>query len=263
MSGLLIAAALLIQAQLGNGVVTGVLRDAGGKPVVGVRVALAEVSDANPGSVLVSIATTDASGAYRLENAPQGRYHVVAGRIDRPTYYPGTLDLESAKVVSISSGLAVAGMDFAVTAESLQPAPVRSGRSFFVVGTNVLDLIRILPGYRPPQSGTPQLQPFSFAFESVNGQAVYFTMPAALGRLSYVCQGCSFLVWNGGVGENNPANPAGMLFHLKDGGKELEFTCQAAECKVETAPPAPARIFKRGEAGVISTSSEATFNVAP
>lgn len=110
MSGLLFSLFLLAQAQLGNGVVTGVLRDATGKPVEKARVALAEVSDtgnpANPASVLVSIATTDSSGGYRLDNVPPGRYYIVAGRVDSPTYYPGVQKLALRSGIRLSLNVA-------------------------------------------------------------------------------------------------------------------------------------------------------------
>jgi hypothetical protein len=107
---------LFTLAQIAGGVVSGVLRDSSGNPIPNVRVALAEVSDpangGRPGSVLMSIATTDPSGGYRLENVPPGRYYIVSGRVDTLTYYRVTPDSSRAKVISISSGFVMAGMDF-------------------------------------------------------------------------------------------------------------------------------------------------------
>ena len=122
MTSFLLSVLLLAQAQAG-GTVSGVLRDTNGKPVPNIRVALTEVpitpNETAAGSVLVSLATTSESGAYRLENIPAGRYFITAGSVDKPTYYPGTADFATARQISISAGLLLAGMDFVVRAESL------------------------------------------------------------------------------------------------------------------------------------------------
>src|SRR6185369_15937078 len=47
-----------------------------------------------------------------LESIPPGRYLITAGRVDIPTYYPGTTDRERAKVVTIASGAVITGIDF-------------------------------------------------------------------------------------------------------------------------------------------------------
>jgi hypothetical protein len=268
MIGVLLTLVLLTQVQLGSGVVSGVLRDIAGNPVPNVRVALADVSEAangaRPGSVLVSLSTTDASGAYRLENIPPGRYFIVSGRIDTPTYYPGTPDSGSAKMISISSGLVVAGMDFVIAAESVQDAKPRVS-DLPLVGRNVLDLINILGG--GPHGSS---QPLTFAFESVNGQIMNFK--AADGSpLRYDCFGatvaqpprdCTFHVSDRGIIDFFPQDVFGVSFRVKDSGRELEFTCKAAQCKVEISGSPPVdRTFRIRETGVLPTSSSAKFTV--
>src|SRR5688572_29998661 len=74
--------AVVLLAQAAGGIVSGIVRDAAGNPVTGIRVAL--MTEPN---VLANIGKTEASGYYRLENIPPGRYYVVAGRVDTPTYY--------------------------------------------------------------------------------------------------------------------------------------------------------------------------------
>jgi len=78
-----------------GGTVTGILRTSSGTPAAGVRVsALARpeaTKDLSTSAALASLAETDASGRYRLENIPPGRYYIVAGNIDVPTFYPGSL----------------------------------------------------------------------------------------------------------------------------------------------------------------------------
>src|SRR5688572_3737407 len=78
-----------------DGTITGrvVSRDA--KPEVGIRVMAFEAEE-KPGNAIVRLAESDASGFYRLENVPPGRYIIAAGFVDRPTYYPGVADRSSA-----------------------------------------------------------------------------------------------------------------------------------------------------------------------
>src|SRR6187399_1903865 len=68
-----------------------------GMPAVGVRVTAQSVPDtavaARDAGVMVSIVQTDASGRYRLERIPPGRYYITAGLVDFPTYYPGVITL--------------------------------------------------------------------------------------------------------------------------------------------------------------------------
>ena len=56
-------------------------------------------------------AETDASGSYRLENLPPGRYYIRAGLVELPTYYPGTTSSAEARSISVSRGSALSGID--------------------------------------------------------------------------------------------------------------------------------------------------------
>jgi hypothetical protein len=101
-----------------GGTVTGSIRTTDGKPASGVRVAARTRTDSleetAEGASLAGIAETDASGRYRLEGVPPGRYIVSAGRVDLPTHYPGTLDLASATVLAVKPGDSITGIDFTV-----------------------------------------------------------------------------------------------------------------------------------------------------
>src|SRR6185295_5665361 len=101
-----------------KGTVTGVLRTAAGEPAAGVRVtALAQpdsVADVALSASFASLAETDENGRYRLEEIPPGRYYIAAGRVDLPTYYPGTLEMSKGTPVSIASSAVVSNIDFAV-----------------------------------------------------------------------------------------------------------------------------------------------------
>lgn len=112
-----------IAAQRG-GTVTGVLKNADGRPVVGVRVAAlarpeSQLEEA-AGAALASIGETDEAGRYRLEDVPPGQYYIIAGRVDVPTYYPGTPQMSAGTVVKISPGAALAGLDFAISDNSIR-----------------------------------------------------------------------------------------------------------------------------------------------
>jgi hypothetical protein len=101
-----------------GGTVTGVLTTADSRPAAGVRVAVMVQPD-NPGDVsgasaLVSIAESDEAGRFRLENVPPGRYYVTAGRVELPTFYPGTLELASGKIVTVASGETLTGVNFSI-----------------------------------------------------------------------------------------------------------------------------------------------------
>jgi len=117
---LLLALSLLIQGipvrPSDGGTITGTIRMTDGKPAVGIRVAARArtdtLEDAIEGAALAALAETDASGRYRLEGVPPGRYTISAGRVDLPTYYPGTLDLASGTVLAVTSGNATSGIDF-------------------------------------------------------------------------------------------------------------------------------------------------------
>jgi hypothetical protein len=99
-----------------GGTVTGVLRTATGAPAVSVRVSALsrpeELTDLAQATSLAGIALTDAAGRFRLENIPPGRYYVVAGNVDVPTYYPGVVAAKDATVIQVTPGATVPGIDF-------------------------------------------------------------------------------------------------------------------------------------------------------
>jgi hypothetical protein len=123
---------LLIQVPIlgtGGGVITGVVRYPDGLPAVGIRVAAMAVPeqgvDFAGSSTPVSISQSDEFGRYRLENVPAGRYYIVAGRLDEPTYYPGV----AATSVSVSDDPSIEGTDFVI------PSPkTRQETSYLDVG---------------------------------------------------------------------------------------------------------------------------------
>jgi hypothetical protein len=128
MKGILLSL-FLLQAGAPMGAVTGIVRSAAGAPTAGVRVYAQQVRDpADPNALnapLEGLAQTDASGRYRIELAA-GRYYIASGSVSAPTYYPGTTSLASAKVVTVTSGGIVEGIDFGSFV-----AAARTASSFF------------------------------------------------------------------------------------------------------------------------------------
>jgi len=84
----------------------------------------------NGSIVLARLAQTDKDGRYRLEDVPPGRYFIAAGPIDSPTFYPGTLLQNEARVISITQdGPSLSEIDFslsltaALTSNGVNPTP--------------------------------------------------------------------------------------------------------------------------------------------
>src|SRR6185295_8289042 len=120
MAGIILQIMLLLQGipvpPNQGGTVTGILTTEASRPAAGIRVAVMlqpeSLSDVANVSSLVSIAETDEAGRFRLENIPPGRYYIAAGRVEGPTYYPGTTEIAAGKILTIASGDTVSGVDF-------------------------------------------------------------------------------------------------------------------------------------------------------
>jgi hypothetical protein len=103
------AFAAVAVAQNNTGAISGRIQTANGMSAGAVRVAAlpAERNLAIDGSGVVSIAETDSSGRYRLANISPGRYYIVAGPLEAPTFYPGTLNASGATTVNITPDAAL------------------------------------------------------------------------------------------------------------------------------------------------------------
>ena len=126
-----------------GGTVTGILRTADGAPAAGVRVsALARpdaIADLKSATSFAGLGETDGAGRYRLEDIPPGRYYIIAGRVDAPTYYPGTVQANEGTVVSIGPGATVSGIDFRLNNASAGRADAAfAGVPGWVIGVHTL-----------------------------------------------------------------------------------------------------------------------------
>jgi hypothetical protein len=84
-----------------TGIVSGQLLRPNGKPAAGVRIAVTPASGTGD---LMSLAQTDETGRFRLENIPPGQYFIHSGSLDAPNYYPGVTTIDKATSITVSAG---------------------------------------------------------------------------------------------------------------------------------------------------------------
>jgi 5-hydroxyisourate hydrolase-like protein (transthyretin family) len=159
MTALLLAVTLFAQGtalQNENGTITGVLKTSAGQPAVGVRVAAMAIPesklDAVTGAAMASLVTTDEAGRYRLENIPPGRYYITAGRLDFPTYFPGTLDMSAGTIVSVTAKVKIADMNFALQDASIPTATSDSYLASIQPALSIPILVHVENGGKQPVS---------------------------------------------------------------------------------------------------------------
>jgi FecR protein/Carboxypeptidase regulatory-like domain len=142
------------------GSVTGVVLTSSGQPASGFRVAAMRADSVDSFRAMVSLAETDSTGRYQLENVPPGRYYITAGRLDVLTYYPGTLEVNQGLAVLIASATTVSGIDFVIQDSSAVPPPLQGWLS-------------VRPSFRPvvpdgkPRLPEDQIKKLAPAFESL------------------------------------------------------------------------------------------------
>ncbi len=109
-----------------EGVITGVVTDAAGKPVTGIPITLiaeATLAGSGPPKYAENIRTDD-QGRYRIAGMPAGKYRIAAGHWPllngtfrgqsgyRRVFYPNAVDEAGARVFDISVGSEVTDIDF-------------------------------------------------------------------------------------------------------------------------------------------------------
>jgi hypothetical protein len=125
-----------------GGAVTGTLRGTDGSPAARMRVAVMSVPEPGRGvrgaGTLVNQTETDEAGRFRLEDVPPGRYYVVAGRLQTPTFYPGVRDYGAARTIEVAAKATVRDIDFTVVVLSTDVDPTGSLSVIKVTGRIVL-----------------------------------------------------------------------------------------------------------------------------
>jgi TonB family protein len=139
-----LGASSVFATQLQTGTVSGQILSREGQAASGIRVSAMAVPE--PGvpvtgaTALVGIGMTDSTGRYRLENIPPGRYYVVAGLVDFPTYYPGVSSVSGATVLNVLSGTPITGINFTM---AVSAGVTVSGRLVHPNGTPATEVQRV------------------------------------------------------------------------------------------------------------------------
>jgi hypothetical protein len=109
----------LVALSQSGGAVSGRLLAPDGTPMANVRVGLSPVEDsAGASASMLGIVRTDAAGRYRISQAPTGRYYVVAGLVDAPTYFPGVITRAAATILEVADRAVLETPDFRLAAIS-------------------------------------------------------------------------------------------------------------------------------------------------
>jgi hypothetical protein len=163
--GIVLISILLAQgggaAQAGAGVISGQLQAIDGRPAPLVRVAAMPVPTGNAipadgpnyfnATPPVSTSITDNQGRYRLANVPPGRYYILAGLINEPTFYPASrnTNAEGATIVTVTPGAVMDNLNFKlmwslgteVRGRVVQTGPPIKGQAATLSGSRVDDLL--------------------------------------------------------------------------------------------------------------------------
>src|SRR5262245_4545312 len=148
MSTLLLIVSLLLQpsaAQSRTGAITGQILSQSGEPAAGIRVMAVEVSTDGASEISVSSLTqTDPRGRYRLDAISPGRYHIIAGALDAPVYFPGVALASRATIVTVAPESSTTGVDFPI----VRTAFTLGGRVIWETSTQPTSAKIILTGSR-------------------------------------------------------------------------------------------------------------------
>jgi hypothetical protein len=252
----MIAAALVILlGQVTTGFLSGRVTNPSGNPAVGVRVAVVPVADRN-GDELLGLDQTDEAGRYRLE-VPPGRYAVLAGRLDCPTYFPRTKQRDDAKEISVTAGGTTDKVDIVAAVESLYRQSV-----LLDVPCNKSDGAPLMRAFLTGSTRSINGSKFIFELQGVKDRTLSFLVGQR--RFSYGCTDCEFLVSEDHIGPRT--TDRGILFRLNPTGEDLVLTCQAKACHVvsvssEGVPQALQ--LKQNEKVTVSTLAQLAFAVVP
>jgi hypothetical protein len=155
MNTLLLLAMLLGAPQSQTGVIKGQVRFVDGRPAAEIRVAAMTIMNERAGprvTVLAGQTLTDGAGRYELRDVPPGRYVIVVGRLERPTYYPGVTAPGDARPVDVRPQQTVTGVDLSLP--NLYSVSGRARRAANLPASEALHLVLIPAGDDPaPREG--------------------------------------------------------------------------------------------------------------
>jgi hypothetical protein len=122
MKTLLLAVLLFAQRPtpvgLQTGTITGRLLNEDGSPAAKVRVSAMSIPEnrngGNEAPTLMTLTETESDGRYRLADVPVGRYYIVAGFVDSPTYYPRGTGAAGATAVNVTLNATTPNIDFRI-----------------------------------------------------------------------------------------------------------------------------------------------------
>ena len=118
-----------------------------------------------------SITQTDAEGNYRLVNITPGPYYVMAGLVDRPTYFPGTSAPGPNSVIRVTATATATDIDFRLTQSPGLKVSGRIEGLKYAAGNPLIASSRVtLLPRTPPLTGmlSVNVKPTDFTFEFVN-----------------------------------------------------------------------------------------------
>jgi len=212
---------------------------------------VATIRPSMEGTRLVWTAVPGTGNTYVIERSGPGLtlFTPVAGPISETSYFIDTSGSDFDKGATYQYRIRT--VDSAQnTGEPSTTVSVRSSRNkdLPLVGTNVLDLLSVLPGYvnngaalRPDDAGnrsfaleSPRPDSISLIFTGTSNRTLSFTIPDGSQTFSWGCPDCSFVVGPGGVAPAS-AGSRGAMFKLSLDGSTVQVTCRAVRCDVLSA----------------------------
>jgi hypothetical protein len=251
-------------------VITGRIEVPRGRSVEGLRVFAATAEPASqPGNTtIVAVGNAGKDGQFRLENVPPGRYVIMAGLLEAPTYFPGVSALTEAIAITADPGRTVSGIDFAALIQSIgvnvsghvTPIPANTPAGAFRV--TLRRLISNGASLGSGDLGTAAVQPdgsFSFARVTAGTYSLSVTPGTTFGEPS------TFVVGTDDVtGLSIPISPVALGRVLVEGssGNVREWV-RAVEAQSLAGDPSQQRVtIFWNDALASATARETTFLIA-
>lgn len=199
-----------------------------------------KVEQTGTGIRLSWTAPAGTGNTYLIERSGPGLslFTPIAGPISETNYF---LDQKAIGDPSVRYSYRVRTVNLGPATPAVAPSSTDI-RNLPLVGSNIYDLLAVLPGYRSVayapnmDENSRRLSPLtapaesiSFMLKGATGRTVAFE--SANGSFSWGCPSCEFSVSATGVG----FTARGISFKLSTDGSQLQLTCHAKSCEVLTA----------------------------